>query len=210
MNYSGKTHNNNNLSKIKIMKKIILLTLVLWIGSIRVNGKIFGHDTESCYYVDGQWSEWEHQSAELKVSKDCIILYKYGNHPARFFCKINIGSYCGSDGGWYVYDGTIEYYVTDDCPNIKSIMYNKEWINPEEHNTSKGQTPCVKKIANAKIKKTIKEHRKDYYIGSNFWGTDKYYNDVSKYSYCYNIFFEGVGFGLLYYDWLRDNYGKLY
>lgn len=160
---------------------------------------------EVSYNIDGVWSEWKEEYdkiliKEKNISTPYLSVSNISNHPSQFYWRITLtnGPITTDNDGWTTYEGTFEYYITDEYPDIRSIMLNdsyKRWINPAHHNTNKGQTPCVKRTAKAKIKIHNHYYTEDVVVGYNFWGNPKTQpqNFLNR---TWNVWFDGVGFGV--------------
>ena len=109
--------------------------------------------------------------------------------------KLSVQSSNGTDGDWVVYNGTFEYYITDEYPDARSLLLAQEWVDPHDHNPLKGQTPCVKKTVNARIKKQSQTRYEKVLKGYSKWGTPKY-EQVPYDHVTYNIYFDNVGFAI--------------
>ena len=153
--------------------------------------------TDFNYYYDGYWGEWYNAYGVcLKGDFSGFICYWYHNgdgslrdHPSQWFLKIQIKDYIEpsqvikdahlKDKTWYEYTGTVEYYISDEYQDIKSVLKSalnpiQHFVRPSKHRVEKGETPCVKKTAQATIKiAPYKDNPKDY-----------------------NIWFDGVGIGI--------------
>lgn len=159
------------------MKKIIIFFITALICAV-------GHsqtDISICTCVDGVWSPWKTFSGcGIYGNYGQISLYDPNRHPSEFAWRFTINNYYAppKTNQWTEYTGTIEYYITDDYPDAKSQFLHETQqgfvVAPWFHNVSKGETPCIKKTSNATIK--IAPYKKHPQV--------------------YNIFFEGVGFGV--------------
>jgi len=86
------------------------------------------------YYYDGYWSGWKWYGGNrcAKGTFDGFCLYLPYNHPSEFFFKFyisNPSAYSEQEikqhyktKEWLMYNGVVEYYVTDDYPTIKSQL----------------------------------------------------------------------------------------
>ena len=155
---------------------------------------------QTCFYIDGYWSEWKWSSGchELTKTNNEISgrCYK-SDHPADFAWRVKI-SQCtnNNQNGWAVYSGTLEYYIDDVHPNLRSILKdNGEWVNPKYHSS----TPYKKITVNATIKIQKIQLSRDVVVGYNFWGTPKYGEEYAT-KWVYNIFTNEGGFGISFID----------
>lgn len=163
------------------MKRISLLFLSLFFYTLTYALSY------SCYY-DGYWSSWKKFSYgwEIYGNWSGFIIYEKSEHPSNYMFKFQIDTsvppqqetnYTG--GGidtWYVYQGVVEYYVTEDYPTIKDVF--KRYGFPIKRPQSYLSTPIVKRTATAIIK-TVKRP----------W-------NAKKHPKCYNFIFDDVAFGI--------------
>jgi hypothetical protein len=137
-----------------------------------------------CELVDGCWSKWRDSYEYIYGNYGQFQFYKPEGHPSIFCWRFTINNYRTptraeiekhrTTGEWFEYSGTFEYYISDDFPDIRSQLLKPGMVAPWLHDTSKGQTPCVKRTVNATIKiEPYVEHPK-----------------------VYNVFFEGCGYGI--------------
>lgn len=188
---NGQTNISNyerNFNKITIMKRLILLFFIFasTIATI-AQGRV-----KYSQLVDGCWSQWKVSYDYLYGNYGSIQCYNAFGHPSIYCWRFTINNYQTptkdqiklhrKTNTWFEYSGTFEYYISDEYPDIRSQLIKGTWVAPWNHDTSKGQTPCVKRTLFATIK--IAPYKK---------------NPV-----CYNIFFNGGGFAI---D-LCDNYFK--
>lgn len=158
-----------------------------------------------CTLIDGYWGEWEQYSMCLTVKQSSVSEYHYSDHPSQYRWKFtkSTSTPISYDNGWEVYNGTFEYYITDEYPNIKSLLLISSWVSPSIHRTEYGETPCVKRTVNATIKVKKEVRNKDVFVGYNFWGNPKYKKEAYKYV-TYNVYFENVGIGIAF----DENWGN--
>lgn len=152
------------------------------------------------YSIGGYWGEWKKESTIYKfmLQGHSLIQYYHSAHPSEFMWRLRYDEkYYAVDGEWEVYHGTFEYYITDEHPTLLSLLKSGNWIDPRYHDVSKGQTPCVKKIENVKVKRTVENRVYKQRIGYNFWGNPKYGKIPCK-NYTYNIFFDNGAFAISY------------
>lgn len=138
----------------------------------------------ACYY-DGYWSSYKNFSSLWEIYGDWsgFIIYSNLEHPSNYMFKFQIDTTIppqkeinynkGKEEEWYVCEGTVEYYVTEDYPTIKDIL--KEYSFPIQRPKSYMSTPIVKRTAKAIIK------------------TWKRPWNAKKHPKCYNFFFDNVG-----------------
>ena len=147
-----------------------------------------------CFCYKGAWSEWtveySHFSSKESVMRHFISLYgnvygasdysgfsfkKYGvtyfkftiDYPFKVAPK-KVRKEHLKKGEWYVYSGTVEYYVNDAYPTAQEIAKYNHFVMPDPR---LDVTPCVKRTCNATIK--IAPYK--------------------KHPECYNIWFDGIG-----------------
>ena len=136
------------------------------------------------YYVNGAWGPWKTEWGEnIYGNYSCISLHRSGRHPSDFIWRLTIHNFYTprKTKDWIEYDGTIEYYISDQFPNAKSqfLYWNDGFcVDPYYHDTSKGDMPCIKKTSNA----TIRVKFVPYYF--------------KKRAKVYNVFFDGVGMAI--------------
>lgn len=145
---------------------------------------------------DGYWGQWKSHTTtytysslppsydyELYGDYSGFIIYSKGSHPSEYIFKFNAYGFSIPDKKTlksnyknkkeYEYSGTVEYYVTERYPTINAILRAFEF--PEfNYNSGSPDNPCVKRVANAKIKILP-------------------YKTVPR---CYNIFFDNVGIAI--------------
>ena len=170
------------------MKKLFLLFCFACL-SVFVNAQI-----KVAFYNDGYWGNWMEASwVKCYGNYGGFCLYKSEEHPSKYFFKFQIDNYTEpskeeiklrlKNNLWFEYNGTVEYYATDDYPSFSSLIKAEGFNYPSQHDVSKGQRPCVKRTIKAVIK--IAPY--------------KYSNNKSKegcHPTCYNIYADGVGFGI--------------
>ncbi len=175
---------------------------------LTIQSNLYGYTGQLAYYVDGYWSSWNSMGYfdKLTIQQNNISLYYCDAHPSEYKWKFSFPTYKGTDGEWTVYEGTFEYYITDEFPDLKSIFLSSKreedkWPDPRYHNTSKGQTPCVKKTEKVIIKRLKKELTKTVLDKEYIWGKKKYKTYTYGYLYAYNIFFNNsLALGFSYED----------
>ena len=149
----------------------------------------------TCAYHDGYWGEWishtfrygygipDKEQFKLYGNYSGFIIYQATDHPSEYIFKFNADSYSTPDKKtikyhlknnlWYVYTGTVEYYVTESYPTITSILkaYDFTYFNC---NSGSAGNPCAKRTARATIKIAPYKKRPK----------------------CYAIYFDNVGIGI--------------
>ncbi len=174
-------------SSIKMWTKTLLLFVSIAILALPAKAQI---STNSWH--DGYWGEWKrhtyrHPINSLPVEYEYslygnysgFIIYKKGAHPSEFIFKFNTDSYSTPNNKqkkyhlknnlWFVYSGTVEYYVTEKYPTIAAVLKAFEFPYFNCNSGSSG-SPCVKRTAKAWIK--IEPYKKR--------------------PKCYNIYFDDV------------------
>lgn len=175
--------------KVILTSTIFLFTLFSH-AQIRIYELRLGYNWESfvgfSVYYNGYWGNWELYDARIYGNYSSIAFYHPLDHPSKWTHKFTIDNYSTPSKKeikehWkkkiaYEYQGTFEYYITDYYPSIKKIFesWNYPCVFPSQHNTEKGDMPCVKRTVPAKIKiLPYKDHPR-----------------------VYNIWFEDVGFAI--------------
>lgn len=162
------------------MKKVLSFLLFIF---VYVNG--FSQDISFNTLIDGYWGSWKTYS-EVPLYGSYSQLLIYNGHPSNFSWRMTINDYYqptkqqikehNKTNTWFEYKGVIEYYISDEYPDARSQLLDEGMlcVCPWNHDTSKGQTPCVKRTSNCIIKiAPYKDHPR-----------------------CYSIYFENVGFGI--------------
>ena len=154
------------------MKKIICSLVVVLLSFNLMAQTTFG----ICTNVDGMWSSWRYFSGCLYGSYGQILQYNYGTHPAEFIWRFTINSFYSPQRNdqWLEFSGTMEYYISDKYPDARSQFLDRRQQGFVVAPYSKNQGQIYKKTSNAIIK-----------IGP-----------YKGHPQVYNIFFDGVGFGL--------------
>ncbi len=163
------------------MKRIILTVMFGLIACVQGFAQF-----RCCVYYDGYWGDWHGVSNKLYGNNSTMIIYVPEYHRSYYQFKFTIENYYVptkdekkrrlKSKEWYQYNGTVEYYVTDDYPTIKDVFKKNAFpsICPAIHRIEAGETPCAKRTAKATIKiEPYKDHPQ-----------------------VYNIWFEDVGFGI--------------
>lgn len=160
------------------MKRLLMLVVF----SIMAN--LVMAQLQVCSWHDGYWGEWKDKSwlYTMYGNYSGFVVYEKSNHPSKYVFKFQADSYRTADKKtikyhiknkeWYVYSGTVEYYVTEDYPTIDKILEKHEF--PYFHCDSGYGRPCVKRTARATIK--IAPYK--------------------KHPTCYNIYFDNVAVGI--------------
>jgi hypothetical protein len=162
------------------MKKIFLLFSLFYCVAFNSSAQISG----ACYY-DGYWGEWTDYGNEVKIrgNYDGFIIYSSKEGPWEYRFKFTINNLkfpnkkqrkkdIAADK-WYVFTGTVEYYITDDNPSILSLFRKakRPLFSPAKLD---GGRPTKKITSKAKIRIAP-------------------FRNVPEY---YNIWFDNVGFGI--------------
>lgn len=158
----------------KTIKIICVLLLISFVSISKVQSQHFAVYSEDSRLVDGVWDDWKTLwKYDVRGSYGEILLYATYNHPSQYVWKFTISNFTKpskaeikehyKNNEWWVYSGTFEYYITDEYPDLRSLLLKKEFIDPSCHDVNKGQTPCVKKTISATIKiAPYKEHPRIY------------------------------------------------
>ena len=115
-----------------------------------------------CVLIDNCWGNWNSfLGFDNLYGKFSDIRCVRGSHPSTYCWRLVIDNYRTptkdeikshrKNNKWFEYQGTFEYYITDEYPDLRSQLLNKIWEDPRYHDTSKGQTPCIKKTVRVKI-----------------------------------------------------------
>lgn len=113
------------------MKKTIIFIVLFLCLSFDASAQI-----RACGYFDGYWSEWTNLGAEIHGNYDGFIIYlkKEGPWEHRFKFDINFMSFPDKKqrkkdikaNKWYVFSGTVEYYVSAEYPSaLSNFRQNK-------------------------------------------------------------------------------------
>ncbi len=166
--------------KFNIMKKAIFIISLLFCVSFNSSAQIYCSG-----YFDGYWSDWKSMGTGTKIKGgyDGFIIYLDKEGPWNYRFKFTIDNYNVPDkkqrkkdikeDRWYVFSGTVEYYVTDKYPTILSIFRE-----------SKGPMLAPAKLDNGKPTRKI---------------TSKATIKIAAFKkspQIYNIWFDNVGLGL--------------
>lgn len=121
----------------------------------RLNGKFYGNSDYSA----------------ISLEKNGVTYFKFTiDYPFQIAPK-KVRKEHLKTGEWYVYSGTVEYYVNDGYPTAQEIAKNNHFVMP---NPRWDVTPCVKRTCNATIEIAPYKKRPE----------------------CYNIWFDGIGVGI--------------
>lgn len=161
------------------MKKLILLFALLCYFSTNCDAQV-----RVCGYFDGFWSEWTNiGTAEIKGNYDGFIIYLPQEGPWEYRFKFNIDDMDFpnkkqrkkdiKNNKWYMFSGTVEYYVTYSHPTILQIFRDSKGPKFAPAKLSSG-LPAKKVVKKATIKIEA-------------------FKDVPK---IYNIWFDNVALGI--------------
>lgn len=126
-------------------------------------------------YYDGYWGEWKNHWLPslfssmpekyyygLYGNESGFIVYDIDEHPSNYVFKFQINNYMAPTkqqikehnkrNEWYMYSGTVEYYVVESHPTIKEILkkFGFPLYHKEVHDNYGNY--AVKRVANATIK----------------------------------------------------------
>lgn len=174
------------------MKKFLLTIVMIMTGFLGVYSQV---SMSTAAYVRGYWTSWDkrnyktgyyfHRDFQLKGKQingsiSRVEIRENGRQPWDWCFKFEFDNYYKPDkksrkehqknNTWFEYSGWVEYYVTDDYPNIQKVLehYQFPMIQPT------GDSARAKRRARATIK--IAPYKK-----------------APK---CFNIYFDDVGVGL--------------
>ena len=162
------------------MKKIILIISLLLCISFNCAANI-----KTCGHFDGYWSDWEEEETGIKIhgNYDGFIIYLDKEGPWEYRFKFQINNMIFPDkkqrkkdikaNTYYTFTGTVEYYITDNYPNILKLF-----------RAAKGPLFAPAKLDNGRPTKKV-TRRATIKIAP--------FKDHPE---CYNIWFDGVGFGI--------------
>lgn len=161
------------------MKRAFIFSLLSLFAIILSFAKSFS------FYYDGYWGNWDRtQSVRFNGNYSGFVCYWDGSswqdHPSQWFFRFQINNYIEptkkekkqhlKKNIWYEYTGTVEYYISDEYQDIKSVLKSSNtpiyrFVRPSTHRVEKGEMPCVKRTAQARIKiAPYKDHPKVYNI----------------------------------------------
>lgn len=141
----------------------------------------------ACFY-DGYWSSWKEFSYNWEIYGNWsgFIVYEKSEHPSNYMFKFQIDTSIppkeeinynkGKEEKWYVCEGIVEYYVTEDYPTILDVL--KAYGFPMERPKTYISTPIAKRTAKA----TIKTWKRP-------WNAKRHPN-------CYNFIFDDIAVGI--------------
>ena len=109
------------------MKKKFFIILAL----LFMTTNAFSQDVDiyTCAYFDGYWSEWNNigLGGKIKGNYDGFIIYLDSEGPWEYRFKFTIDNMAFpnkkqrnkdiKNGNYYVFSGTVEYYISDDEPS---------------------------------------------------------------------------------------------
>lgn len=158
-----------------ILRVLTILIMVM------VSSKVYPADIALTCSVNNYWNSWEQASGVgVYGNYSGFSISYYGASNWDWFFKFHIDNYREpskdeikrhlKDKSWYVYSGTVEYYVTDKYPTIEAVMRatGAHLLPPN------GSDHRVKRTARATIK--IEPYKKKPKV--------------------YNIYFDGVGYAI--------------
>ena len=166
------------------MKKFLLF-ITFALLAIATNAQI----STNTYY-DGYWGEWNTwdlvQPYKLNGNYSGFIIYyaddptlPFYSHPSQYIFKFQIENYVAptkqqikehrKKNEWYVYSGTVEYFVMESEPTIRDILKQYHFPLFDKDTHDKYGNYAVKRVANATIKiAPYKKHPEVY----NIWFDD--------------------------------------
>ena len=163
------------------MKRKMILLLLTFFFCTTAYSQLLTQYAAFCANIDNVWSSWKTYSGCYIYGDYCkqLSMTDYKHHPSEFVWRITFDGnpwFPAKSKEWREYSGTIEFYISDKVPDAKSALLISGGfpVAPWNHNTEKGQMPCVKVTKKAKIK--VAPYRKHPKI--------------------YNIWFDNMAFGL--------------
>ena len=122
------------------MKRLFFCTVFFLFSLTSFCGKF-------AFYYDGYWGPWKGYICSMGFDENSLYFYKPWDHPSENFLKIrvNTSSEPEKDGKWYVYSGTVEYYVSEEYPTIKDVLKHGFFVQPYD------SPPIAKRTATATI-----------------------------------------------------------
>lgn len=162
------------------MKKKFFIILAL----LFMTTNAFSQNSLSAYF-DGYWSDWKNLgTAEIiHGNYDGFMIYLQEEGPWEYRFKFTVDNMTFpnkkqrkedvKNGKWYVFSGTVEYYICDDYPTVLSIF-----------RAAKGPLFAPAKLKNGRPTKKIT---------SKATIKIKAFKDLPR---TYNIFFDNVGLGV--------------
>lgn len=184
------------------MRRVIIKTIIRLIAVIIIClSHKCAYAQQICFNYKGAWSEWRPSSlyADIYGNRESVlesfeIIYGHiyvdsdfggislEEHGVTYFkfridypfqvAPKKVRKEHLKTGEWYVYKGTVEYYVCDAYPTAQDLAKINYLVTPDPRSDS---TPCVKRICkDATIK--IAPYKKR--------------------PVCYNIWFDGIGVGI--------------
>lgn len=115
------------------MNKIFNIKLSLFVFCLFNSLSVFSAATLStnCYY-NGYWGDWKNYWTECWGNYGGFKLYNYGEHISNYHFAFNINGYTTpskkeikehrKNKTWWTYTGTVEYYISDVYPTLKSAL----------------------------------------------------------------------------------------
>lgn len=162
-----------------IFKKIVLIFVLVFITQYSLSF------SWNCYY-NGYWGKWKEAYGYAAYGNySGFVIHYSSDHPSEYVFKFQIDTNIapqirmeGKNGKerWYHYQGTVEYYVSEDYPTIVDVL--KVYGYPFLHPSSYSSGPIAKRVAKAVIK------------------TRKRPWDAKRHPECYNFVFDGIAVGI--------------
>lgn len=177
--------NLNNMDSYMLRDGLVRWSLIILLCFIALQ---CANAQSICFNYQGSWSSWKNsyyttgilETPKVRAYTDGSGLVLINNGGIEIF-KFHINNYTPpskaelkqhrKSGDWFEYQGTVEYYVTDQYPTAQSFAKANELVSP---NPRKDETPSVKRYGTATIK--IAPYKTNPKV--------------------YNIWFDGIGVGL--------------
>lgn len=140
------------------MRRILLLFICALL-TIGVHAQI---KTSKGY--DGRWISHNALTVNYTNNNNLheLTFYPIGDSPSNFLWKFNFFHIFHEDeikghrkiSMWFEFPCTFKYYASDEYPTLVSQLaaYGYPMVCPTNHNTQRGQMPCVQKTAKATIR----------------------------------------------------------
>ena len=166
--------------------KRLLVIISFALLAIATNAQI----STSVYY-DGYWGNWSDQhSVKIFGGYSGFIVYHINNHPSLYCFDFQINDYVSPSkeqikehykkNEWYVYSGTVKYFVVESEPTIKDILKKRGFPRYHKDTRDENGNYAVKRVAKATIKiAPYKDHPRTYNIYFDNVGVGISLNNVS-------------------------------
>ncbi|MCH5307978.1 MAG: hypothetical protein J1E37_07805 [Prevotella sp.] len=112
----------------KILNKHFLLFIFCFINVVPSSATMF----RFCCYYNGFWGNWTEYWTECWGHYGGFMLYGSGEHKSNYYFAFAIDGYRTpsqkeikehrKNNTWWTYTGTVEYYISDVYPTLKSCL----------------------------------------------------------------------------------------